>query len=242
MIKSVRQFFIYSIGVPVLNALDRWIAHYSLVGNDAVLDPDPFAWATEIEDDWETFRDEFLQLVADKYEFPSIEDLAEDLTHMTRDAKWKTYFLNVYGEDLPGSERCPKTMAALHNIPDMKNALFSILMPGKHIPKHRGEYKGFLRCHLGLIIPKDRTKCRMNILDETVCWEKGQLVIFDNAYHHEVWNETDEKRVILMFDVIRPMRAPWNYVNKAIIWFLGFSPYVRAGKKNQKEWETKKRS
>ena len=48
----------------------------------------------------------------------------------------------------------------------------------------------------------------MAILDETIIWEKGRLVIFDNAYHHEVWNETDEMRVILMFDVVRPMRGP----------------------------------
>ena len=32
----------------------------------------------------------------------------------------------------------------------MMTAFFSILAPGKHIPPHRGPYKGLLRYHLGL--------------------------------------------------------------------------------------------
>ena len=35
----------------------------------------------------------------------------------------------------------------------MKTAFFSILAPGKHLPPHRGPYKGVMRYHLGLLIP-----------------------------------------------------------------------------------------
>jgi aspartyl/asparaginyl beta-hydroxylase (cupin superfamily) len=38
----------------------------------------------------------------------------------------------------------------------MKTAFFSILAPGKHLPAHRGPYKGVMRYHLGLLIPEPR--------------------------------------------------------------------------------------
>ena len=49
--------------------------------------------------------------------------------------------------------RCPETVRVLKSIPGMKSAMFSILAPRKHIPEHRGMYKGVLRYHLGLIVP-----------------------------------------------------------------------------------------
>jgi len=39
----------------------------------------------------------------------------------------------------------------------MKTAFFSILAPGKHLPAHRGPYKGVMRYHLGLLIPSRPT-------------------------------------------------------------------------------------
>ena len=35
----------------------------------------------------------------------------------------------------------------------MKSAFFSILAPGKHIPKHYGKHKGIIRYHLALKVP-----------------------------------------------------------------------------------------
>jgi beta-hydroxylase len=48
----------------------------------------------------------------------------------------------------------------------MKTAVYSILRPGKHLPLHRGPYKGVLRLHLALRIPEPRLKCGIRVGDE----------------------------------------------------------------------------
>ena len=42
-------------------------------------------------------------------------------------------------------ELCPKTTSLLKDIKSIKSAYFSILDPGKHIPPHKGPYKGIIR-------------------------------------------------------------------------------------------------
>jgi aspartyl/asparaginyl beta-hydroxylase (cupin superfamily) len=44
-----------------------------------------------------------------------------------------------------------------------KTAFFSILLPHKHIPEHRGLYKGLLRYHLALKVPKPDRGCGIQV-------------------------------------------------------------------------------
>ena len=44
----------------------------------------------------------------------------------------------------------------------------------------------------------------MEIGTEKVQWEEGVPVIFDDAYVHRVWNNSDEDRVVLLFDLWHP--------------------------------------
>lgn len=37
----------------------------------------------------------------------------------------------------------------------LTSAWFSILAPGHHIPSHAGVSKGVVRCHVGLVVPRD---------------------------------------------------------------------------------------
>lgn len=241
--KRLRHFLIYRIGVPLLNALDALIARYSACGNPAVFDHRHFPWAAELEANWEVIREELEEILRQRLSFPGMETITSDLSHMTNDQAWKTFFLYGYGYKIePNCARCPETTRILESIPDMKTGLFSFLLPGKHIPRHRGEYKGLIRCHLGLIIPLKKEQCRMAIDDELVVWEEGRLVIFDNSYHHEVWNDTDQLRVILMFDVVRPMRWPWNWINRAIIRIITWSPYVQAARRKQEAWNREEKA
>jgi beta-hydroxylase len=82
-------------------------------------------------------------------------------------------------------------------VQDLQTAWFSILSPGYHIPAHRGVSKGIVRAHLGLLIPKEAEKCRMRVGDTINVWRPGEIFVFDDTYEHEVWNDTDEERVIL---------------------------------------------
>jgi ornithine lipid ester-linked acyl 2-hydroxylase len=58
---------------------------------------------------------------------------------------------------------CPHTAALLETIPGVVTAFFSILSPHKHIPPHRGPYRGVVRCHLGLMVPGPPDACGISV-------------------------------------------------------------------------------
>ena len=120
----------------------------------------------------------------------------------------------------------------------MKTAMFSILAPGKHIPDHNGPYKGVMRYHLGAQGPRaDAERCRIRVGDEIVTWAEGQSLIFDDTYEHEVWNDTDEERVVLFLDVVRPLRFPMNLVNAIVLKAIAVSPFIQDAKRRHLAWE-----
>ena len=81
-------------------------------------------------------------------------DEAREQAAISDDERWRTYFLQVFGRPIPANcQRCPRTAELLRAVPGLGNAVFSILLPGKHIPEHRGPYKGLLRYHLALRVP-----------------------------------------------------------------------------------------
>lgn len=119
----------------------------------------------------------------------------------------------------------------------MKTAFFSILSPHKHIPAHKGLYKGIIRSHLGLLIPGQPGDCVMRLKDQYIHWKEGKAVVFDDTYDHEVWNNSDEVRVVLLVDVIRPFNGPLSVINNAIVNLIGNSSYTKDAKKKYDKWE-----
>jgi len=76
----------------------------------------------------------------------------------------------------------------------------SCIAPGTKIHPHRGRFYNSLRAHLGLQIPAG--DCKIKVSNETRSWHEGKLLIFDDRMTHEVWNNTDQTRVVLIFDFI----------------------------------------
>ena len=145
-----------------------------------------------------------------------------------------------YGrESEENCRRCPETTRVLRKIPGMKTAFFSILSPGKHIPSHKGPYNGVLRYHLGLIIPEPKEKCRIRVHNEIRHWSEGDSLIFDDTYNHEVWNDTSGHRVVLFVDFVRPIKFPFNLLNRFIIYAGKFTSSIREASDNQRKWGEK---
>jgi beta-hydroxylase len=168
---------------------------------------------------------------------PSLQEIAPQ-GDLTTDDGWKTYFLYAFGyKSESNCRRCPETARLLEQIPGLKTAFFSILAPNKHIPRHRGAYKGLIRVHLGLLVPEPIEACRMELDGEIVHWEEGQLVIFDNTRHHEVWNDTDDRRVVLLFDIVRPLAFPASAINSMVLRLIGWSGYIREARRKHALWE-----
>ncbi len=97
--------------------------------------------------------------------------------------------------------------------------------------------KGILRSHLGLIIPKDREKCRIRVGDEICVWQPGEIFVFDDTYEHEVWNDTDEERVILLFDFDRPMRLWGRALNSGFLKLMKLTAFYQEPRKNLEDFE-----
>lgn len=121
---------------------------------------------------------------------------------------WKTFNLVMFDQDVPrNAARCPTTVALLRRVPGMQSALFSIIAPGAYIPPHNDPAKGVVRYHLALKVPRDRDRCFISVNGQKYHWEEGKGVLFDDVYDHWVRNDTDEERVILFVDILRPLHG-----------------------------------
>ncbi len=225
-------------GEKYFRKLEKIIAYYSLVDNTTFLAKQQFSWVANLESQWKIIRQELDDVMENLEIIPNFQDISPDQYNITQDNRWKTYFFYAYGlKAKKNCERCPQTTRLIEQIPGMKTAFFSILLPHKHIPEHCGPYKGVLRYHLALKVPEPNTACKIRVENDVRYWEEGKSLIFDDTFPHEAWNETDDIRVILFLDFIRPLKFPISLVNQFIIWLVAISPYVQSGKKNLENWE-----
>lgn len=221
-----------------LGWLERRIAGASLVGATAFFDESLFPWVQPLKANWRGVEAEAARVLLERANLPSFQDISREVGYITDDDRWKTFMLLGYGlRSEQNLRRCPATAAMLERIPGVKTAFFSILEPGKRIPPHRGPYNGVLRLHLGLVIPAEPERCWLRVADERRHWLAGEVLIFDDSLEHEVHNDTDEVRVVLFVDFLRPCRGPVAWLNRLVVYLARFSPMVRAARRNQERWE-----
>jgi beta-hydroxylase len=208
------------------------------LGNPCVYDTRVFPWAAGIEREWSVLRSELDRLMVRKAELPNVQEITPDAISLSQDADWKIFPLIAYGiRSQPNIDLCPETWRVVQTIPRLRTAMFSILEPGKRLPPHRGPYNGVLRLHLGLIVPEPRERAGIRVGTEQHHWEEGRVLIFDDAYQHEAWNETGNPRVVLFVDFERPMRFPANIINRVLLSLAPFTPFLREGADNLRRWE-----
>lgn len=125
--------------------------------------------------------------------------------------KWTSLFLWKDGARQDEiCARCPGTADLLQNLPMADQpgfaptAVFSALEPHTHIPPHTGSSNVRLLCHLPLILPGP---ARFRVGNTTRDWKMGEAWVFDDTIEHEAWNDADELRVILIFDLWNPYLA-----------------------------------
>jgi len=123
------------------------------------------------------------------------------------------------------------------DIPGLNSAFFSILAPGAHIPRHRGVTKALLTAHLGLVVPEERQRCRMQVDEEIVTWREGETLIFDDTFHHEVWNDTNELRAVLLIQFRRPVGLLGRLVGGLFLLGIRHSRFVQDARAELGQWE-----
>lgn len=61
--------------------------------------------------------------------------------------------------------------------------------------------------------------------------------MFDDTYKHQVWNDTQERRVVLFLDVQRPMTWSGRLLNRVVLKLIQWSPFIQDARKNQADWD-----
>ncbi|HEX3135559.1 MAG TPA: aspartyl/asparaginyl beta-hydroxylase domain-containing protein, partial [Planctomycetota bacterium] len=132
----------------------------------------------------------------------------------------------AYGVGITGNlARCPRLAQVLAETPNVLSASFSFLAPGKHIPRHRGPFRGVLRYHLMLSVPPRSDKSPAAVLKvdgHQHHLAAGESLLWDDTYAHAAWNHSESIRIALLLDVLRP-RMPWDVavVSRGIIAAVG---------------------
>ena len=156
-----------------------------------------------------TIRRELDGLLTRRHQLAQYHDLdpVQQRISKATPGRWNVFVLHAMGKTPPSALRvCPQTCALLDTIPNKFEAFFSILEARKSVPAHHGPYLGYLRYHLGLKVPADNPPS-IRVEDRRYTWREGESMIFDDSWEHEVDNQCDELRAILVVDILRPM--PW---------------------------------
>jgi len=221
---------------PILYYGIKWSREFyeKKLNNPAYLDLDKyFPEHTKLAERWEEIRDEALD-VMNHFHVPEFHDVDKGQGFISNNdgRKWQICVLKLYDAWVePNIDKCPKIYELLKDMPHVTTINLSYLEPGKHIPEHRGPYKGIYRYQLPLTVPKNG-KCRIYVNGEPHYWKEGQGVLFDDTFPHEVKNESDEYRLALLLDVKRQdMPANLRWLDKMMYQIIKTGIYMNGAVK-----------
>ncbi|MEI9992409.1 MAG: aspartyl/asparaginyl beta-hydroxylase domain-containing protein [Rhizomicrobium sp.] len=173
-----------------------------------------FPWLATVEAATDAIREELLGLLRAKREgfAPYVQYGAGAPLHqwaeLNNSPRWSALFLWKDGARVEENcALCPRTVAAMEAVPLARIpggepcVLFSALDPHTRIPPHAGISNARAVVHLPLIIPPG---CHFRVGGETRAWKEGEAWVFDDTIEHEAWNDSDQLRVIMIFNVWNP--------------------------------------
>lgn len=123
-LKFSRQLVNHSTLMAPINAL---MYLFSSIPNRPFIDLNRFPELTTLNDNWLTIREEAQKLV-EQGQIKATEDNDDLGFNSFFKRGWKRFYLKWYDEPLPSAcSLCPKTVALLNSIPNIKGAMFTLL-------------------------------------------------------------------------------------------------------------------
>jgi aspartyl/asparaginyl beta-hydroxylase (cupin superfamily) len=163
-----------------------------------------FEWAKPLEEAFPIIREELMDVLShDGQGFK-----AYMTEHQTRIRGWNTFNLFFFGKkNEENCARCPRTAAILESLPrfERDHIMFSALNPHSRITPHTGPLNGIIRAHLGMVVPQG---AYIRVGRDERTWQEGKLLVFDDSFEHEVWNHSDQVRIVLFINFWHPCFAP----------------------------------
>jgi hypothetical protein len=219
---EVRRRFDESIGIfsgrTKAYAQEPLLLHYPRLPAIPFYDRSLFPWFEELEAATDMIRGELEgALAAAKDDFAPYIAYPKGVPvnqwgELNHSPRWSSLHLWRDGvRQEAACKLCPQTTALLERLPLAQTpgyaptAMFSALDAQTKIPAHTGSTNVRLLCHLPLILPGP---ARFRVGNETREWKMGEAWVFDDTIEHEAWNDADELRVILIFDIWNPFLDP----------------------------------
>ena len=206
--------------LPGLRSLPFWTQHCQGTTLVAYQDPSVQKAVSLLEEQVDTIRREY-NTVASTLK----SDYQADTEHRLHQGRWDWHSYMLKGQlQAHFGRQFPQTSGILQKLRDdgllfegtpFGYTFFSTLHPQSSIDAHSAPMNLRLRVHLPLQVPSspssssaDRPACGIRAGPMTQEWLPGKAMVLDDAYNHQVWNETDEKRVILLVDLWHPDVTP----------------------------------
>jgi len=160
-------------------------------------DDSPFLWeaSTRLSNSFQDILQEYQTLES---EYPS--EIVEQKEGLAKPNGWKVIWL-VHAGHMAGcrSTVAPNTCKALRLFPlEVDSARFSVVAPGTRVRPHCGQSNELVNLHLAIRMGAGSA---IRVGDETRTWEEGRVLIFNDALEHELWNNGNDSRVILLVRV-----------------------------------------
>lgn len=158
-----------------------------------------FSWAQALEENFEAIRAEALSVLTgtdgfEPYDYPGVSM-----------GGWTSFpFVSRREIIEENCRKCPKTaelLTLLPRYPHFRDAMFSLLAPGRIIPPHQDFTNLYLTCHLGIQVPPG---CGIEVAGRKREWREGKCLIFDSSYVHSAWNRGNDTRLVLLIDFLHP--------------------------------------
>jgi len=158
-----------------------------------------------LEKGFKDIKDEWLSNCSNTRNLLSRYNLS-DLYPSLKEDDWGNFILCKEGNFTKAAYSLfPKTVKILSKLRSFiipfGEAVFLVLKPGVALPPHYDDSNIDVTCQLGLIIPDN---CAIRVGRETRGWVEGKTLFFDHSFEHEVWNNSDEERVVLLLDLYHP--------------------------------------
>jgi aspartate beta-hydroxylase len=212
----------------------RWIYDRRIDAPSILNAADDFPGGADFAAAWEGLRAEALTVAGMMDRIPRFHEIMGEQAEISANdgLDWRMYVMKAYGADVKANlARCPVLASLLRVHPEVVSATYSYLAPGKHIPVHRGPFRGVLRFHLGLSMPRDEhgeLGATLWIDGEAHRLADGESLLWDDTYPHEVLNATDSVRIALLLDVRRGgLPADMAALSSLLIGTVGMIARVR---------------
>ncbi len=233
-----RRKLVKRYGRRALRRITAWLDGRATVPKQPFHDTADFPWVPELEAATPVIRAELEQVVKHWEAWPRVQELQQDQTIKAGDGGWRSFVIYGWGHTSElGLELCPRTARLAQKVPGLTSAYFSFVGPRSQILEHRALDGSLLRFHLPLLVPEKREQCALTLDGIRYCWEEGRAVIFDDTYLHNVRNDTDEMRVVLLLHFERPMDWLGRLVHRLALGIVKRSYYVQDAVKAHGLWE-----